>query len=96
MPLDMTAPIPTEKLSRAELAPPFSFTKGCPVLKIPSGVWQGCSPECLDTALFDLETDPGELHPLHDTETEARMKALMKKLMEQNDAPKEQFARLGL
>lgn len=96
MPLDMTAPIPTEKLSRAELAPPFSFTKGCPVLKIPSGVWQGCSPECLDTALFDLETDPGELHPLHDAETEARMKALMKKLMEQNDAPKEQFARLGL
>ena len=96
MPSDMNAPLSPEKLRHAELAPPFSFTKGCPVLKIPSGVWQGCAPECFETALYDLANDPGEAHPLQAPATEIRMKTLMKKLMEANDAPVEQFRRLGL
>ena len=48
------------------------------------------------TLLFDLETDPQQEHPLHDPEIEARMIVLLVKLMKANDAPPEQFERLGL
>ena len=46
--------------------------------------------------LFDLETDPQQEHPIDDPEIEARMIALLVDLMKANDAPPEQFERLGL
>ena len=35
-------------------------------------------------------------HPIHDPETEQRMVENMIRLMEENDAPEEQYVRLGL
>ena len=46
--------------------------------------------------LFDLKEDPGQLHPIHDEQIEARMTRLMIELMKANDAPAEQYERLGL
>ena len=48
------------------------------------------------TLLFDLAADPRQEHPIHDPEIEARMCRLLVQLMQENDAPEEQFARLGL
>ncbi|MBE0958386.1 hypothetical protein IH773_23230, partial [Escherichia coli] len=41
-------------------------------------------------------TDPQQLHPIDDDAIEARMIALLIQLMKDNDAPPEQFQRLGL
>jgi arylsulfatase A-like enzyme len=83
-----------ENLRRATLAPAFGFTKGCPLLKVPSpGSDVG---HRFGTLLFDLESDPGQLTAIDDSEAEARMCGLLRDLMVANEAPAEQFERLGL
>ena len=46
--------------------------------------------------LFDLHNDPNQEHPIRDERIEARMIRHMRELMENNDAPEEQFRRLGI
>lgn len=46
--------------------------------------------------LFDLENDPRQETPIVDEAVERRMIGLMLDLMGQNDAPAEQYERLGL
>jgi hypothetical protein len=46
--------------------------------------------------LFDLENDPGQENPIIDEQIERRMIELMVRLMQDNDAPLEQYERLGL
>ena len=48
------------------------------------------------TLLFDLKIDPKQEHPISDPKTEERMKINMVRLMKKNDAPIEQYIRLGL
>ena len=48
------------------------------------------------TVLFDLEADPGQLHPCEDPEAEEYMIRLMVRLMKEADAPAEQYERLRL
>jgi arylsulfatase A-like enzyme len=97
MPTHMHHTFGVEELQDIELAEPFGFTKGCRTMKIQargSGSWRDI--HRFGTMLFDLETDPKQEHPIRDLEIEARMIALMIKLMKANDAPAEQFERLGL
>ena len=54
------------------------------------------NPYSFGTLLYDVEEDPKQLCPLNDQEAEAKMIGLMVKLLKENDAPKEQYARLGL
>ncbi len=81
-------------LQSMELSSPFSFTKGIPVLKLENR--QPVSQASYPTMLFCLETDPYEEQPLENTDEETRMAALMKKMMQENDCPGEQFIRMGL
>ena len=46
--------------------------------------------------LFDLQSDPEQLSPIHDPEVEGRLSGLMAELMAATDAPSEAFARVGL
>ncbi|BCH35274.1 sulfatase [Mesorhizobium sp. L-8-10] len=94
MPAHMRALFSPLELARAELAPPFSFTKGAPVLKIPA--WAMGTPWSYGTLLYDLETDPAQERPLNDPELELRMASMLVALMRGNDAPPEQYERLGL
>lgn len=100
MPAHMHTLFTPEELQKMELATPFSFTKGCPTMKIPAKGWEfvremmKLSP--LETELYDLETDPGQLNPIKDAQVEAKMIELMQKLMKENDAPPEQYERMGL
>ncbi len=48
------------------------------------------------TLLFDLARDPGQENPIEDVELESRLIAVMVQLMEENEAPAEQYVRLGL
>jgi arylsulfatase A-like enzyme len=94
MPTHMRARFAPEELYDASLVTGFTFTKGAPVLRVPAHAmgnpwWHG-------SLLFDLENDPQQRTPLADDELELRMAGLLVALMRSNDAPAEQFTRLGL
>lgn len=46
--------------------------------------------------LFHIKEDPGQLSPLDNSKEERRMIQNMIRLMIENDAPDEQYTRLGL
>ena len=98
MPTHMRAMFSPEELEGTKLHPPFSFTKGVPVLQIESGDPQAKAFPFYryGTRLYDLQNDPGELHPIEDEAVELRMIHRMVELMKENDAPREQYDRLGL
>ncbi|MEZ4658163.1 MAG: hypothetical protein R2911_11365 [Caldilineaceae bacterium] len=83
-----------DELQTMRMAEPFSFTKGCPVMRLVGYNW--ADPVPFGTLLFDLQSDPEQKQPIHDAEIEARMIAHMIRLMQANDAPPEQYERLGL
>jgi arylsulfatase A-like enzyme len=82
-----------------DLAPPFSFTKGCSTLRVDDS---GPIPQeehrraKFATLLFDLERDPGQLEPMRDAAVEQRMTQHLLGLMREADAPPSQYQRLGL
>jgi hypothetical protein len=86
------------ELQDIQLAEPFSYTKGCRVMKIQSSGQKDVKidPFRFGTLLFDLEEDPGQLNPVKDAEVEKTMIRYMERLMRENDAPPEQYERLGL
>lgn len=98
MPTHMRAPFSLDELATAEMHPAFTFTKGCPVMKItPSaqnqqfGSWFRYG-----SKLYKLNEDPQQQRPLEDAEREADMLNHMAALLRQNDAPPEQYQRLGI
>ena len=99
MPTHMRCLFSVEEMKTASLHPSFSFTKGTPVLKI-RGVEDKSGDtsikNSLGTMLFDLEEDPGQLHPIQNAEVEDRMIRNLVRLMKENEAPEEQYLRLGL
>jgi arylsulfatase A-like enzyme len=95
MPTSMASRFSPNTLKSAQLQSRFSFTKQCPVLKIPAEVKKR-SVHSMDTLLFDLKSDPKQMNPIQDPIIEERMIRLMVRLMQENDAPLEQFERLGL
>ena len=48
------------------------------------------------TELFDLKSDPQQVHPISDPAIELRMCRLMRQCMEENDAAAEQYERMML
>lgn len=97
MPAHMHHPFSTEELCQAELSGPFTFTKGCPVLKIPTlDTSTGEGEFHFDNLLFNVEEDPEQLHPLSDPSKEAQLVQEMKRLMIETDAPAEVFEKMGM
>ncbi len=89
---------PTE-LRDMTLVPPFSFSKGCPLLRIETEIPHqhiGLPEFIFQNYLWDLTSDPKQENPLEDTALEQLLCAEMVKLMRANDAPAEQYQRLGL
>ena len=90
-------------MADATLVPPFPFSKGVPLLKVPStpkspvyfGHGAGAQKDT-NTVLFDLGADPRQLAPVGDRGVEARLMAEMARLMASVNAPPESFERLGL
>ncbi|TCC44306.1 sulfatase [Kribbella capetownensis] len=94
MPTHMRSRFAPDELHDAELVPGFTFTQGAPVLRVaaqPMGNpwWHG-------SLLFDLENDPHQRTPLLDDDLELELATLMVELMRANDAPEDQYVRLGL
>ena len=95
MPTHMRSPFSTRELANMRWHEPLAFTKGCPVMQIPS-TGLGRFAETFKTQLFDLTTDPGQTNPIEDAEAEARMVARLERALHDNLAPPEQYERLGL
>jgi hypothetical protein len=88
---------PVELIKQAVPAPPFSFTKGCPTMRIPAGPSrQKYRLEGRSALLYDLKTDPTQATPIDDAQIEQRMLRQMIQLMQACDAPIEQYQRLGV
>ncbi len=95
MPTSMRGWLPDKQLRGAGMAPPFGFTKGMPVMKIPTEEKWGRAHE-FGNLLYDTQTDPGQEKPISEPEVEKRLIAQMLRLMKENEAPAEQYERLGL
>jgi arylsulfatase A-like enzyme len=94
MPTHMRSRFFVEELRDIELADPFSFTKDVRTMRIaapPAG-----NPAAYGTLLYDLVEDPDQKNPLNDPDLELRMASLLVAAMRENDAPAEQYERLGL
>jgi arylsulfatase A-like enzyme len=89
-----------EELSNIELSNGFSFTDNKPVMKIKRADDLTFS-FAADTSyfghrLYDLKNDPEQKNPIDDSSIEAEMIKKMAVLMEENEAPKEQYQRMGI
>ena len=88
---------PPEHMQQLELVPGRPSTKGVPVLRMKAPMTM--PPDFMfryGTLLYDMDRDSGQEHPLEDPALEAKMEALLVKLMLEGDAPPEQYERLGL
>lgn len=98
MPTHMRSRFHPDELKNMTLAQPLSFSKETPVLKIP--VKTAHIPQdkhtYSKTNLFDLQSDYAQHKPIDDKIIEQQMIDKLVKLLMENDAPSEQFQRLGL
>lgn len=95
MPTHMRRLFAPEELKDMELVEPFSFTKGCKVLKIKAVNPMGDTTE-FGSKLFDLEKDPQQTNELQEESICQRMLAYIADSMKRNDAPGELYQRLGI
>ena len=93
MPTHMRQMFQPDELRTAQLAPPFSFTKGCCVLKINPTQRMGDTTR-FGSMLFDLKTDPNK--SIENEDVAARMRGWIRESLDENDAPAELYARLGV
>lgn len=94
MPTHMARFFSKEELDSLTLAGPFSFTKGYRVMRTIGD----CTSDSYHAGdlLFNLKTDPEQNYPLQDKGLKAKLEREMVSLMKKNDAPEEQYERVGL
>ncbi len=85
-----------EEIKTATLTEPFSFSKGAPLMKMETKSDYDVDFHRYSTMLFDIKKDPEQKEPINDPEIEKKMINLLVQLMKENDAPTEQYERLGL
>jgi hypothetical protein len=99
MPTHLMTPFSVEELRLAEFVKPFKFTKGCRILQIPGVVQNMCTSEYWSqwkTELYDIENDYEQVNQINDPDVENRMLKALETIMVENDAPIEQYIRLGM
>ncbi|NOU64643.1 sulfatase-like hydrolase/transferase [Paenibacillus sp. LMG 31461] len=94
MPTHMRSRFSLKELQEISLQKPFSFTKGIQTLKVKAAGYSHF--HSLGTLLFDVTEDPFQKHPIQDQHIETNMIRMLKQLMEANEAPPEQYVRLGI
>ena len=94
MPTHMRNFFSLQELQTMDFAQAFSFTKGINTMKIDAAC--PVKTHHFGTQLFDLQKDPRQENPIQDKQIEKKMIEHMKRLMKENDAPQEQYTRLGI
>lgn len=95
MPTHMRSMFSTDELQDIQLAKPFDFTKGCSTMRIPS---RGpITPiNNLNTLLYNVKKDEKQTTIITDSAITKMMESHLITLMKENDAPIEQYIRLGI
>lgn len=97
MPTHMRAMFSVDEMKTMQYAPPFSFTKETPLMRIESVTgFEIDSGRKFGTRLYDLDMDPMQETPIDNPEIEEKMIRHMVRLMKENDAPLEQYERMNL
>jgi len=103
MPMHMKELFSLQELQEAQLMQSMPFSRNTPVLKVPatpkSPFYNLQGPGVLQdtqSALFDLHTDPQQLHPLDNPALEYSMRQHAVAQMQLHHAPPEYFRRLAL
>ena len=99
MPTNMIGRFSLEELHGATLSKPFSFTKGCRLLRTPSYNPDLESPHIgrhKTTQLYDLEKDPHQMNPIKNAEFEEYFRKEIVRHLQENDAPDELYIHMGL
>jgi len=94
MPTHMTRFFSRKELSSITLDKGFSFTKGFKVLKVETEA--RADTYSFGNLLYNVKDDLYQQNPINNMQLEKEMINNMIKLMKENDAPKEQYERLGL
>ncbi len=84
------------ELQNATLRPAFTFTKGCPVLKVPAESVMTRHADRFGHRLYDLECDPRQRTQSRDEQAARRLCQAIVALMQDSDAPEELYPRYGL
>ena len=95
MPTEYHKRIDPNRLKKAELGYFLPYLD-IPVLRVPGIPEFAISDEIYQTRLFNLETDPMQVHDLYGSKTEAMMIDLLIQALREHDSPPEQFDRVGL
>jgi hypothetical protein len=95
MPTHMKGMFTPGELADIQIVEPLPFTKGCRVMKIKN------APSFMNMLRFGskvwaVNERTGEMTPCRDDAQEVRLANALAYLMRENDAPAEQFARMGL
>ena len=92
-----------EEMRTAELAAPFDFTKGSPLMRIKldpdiGETGRACVANWHEegSCLFDLESDPGQLAPIKNDAVVDRLTATIVEHLTAHNAPQEIYAHYGL
>ncbi len=103
MPMHLHTLFTADEIRTAQLAEPFDFTKGMPVMRIDAlkdarriPIHDDANFGDIGTKLFDLASDPGQTHPIDDPQTAARLEAIIARIFAEHDAPREIYARMNL
>lgn len=102
MPTHLASHFTISELQSSQLAGPFDFTKGAPLLKIrldPKNTQVGNDGQTLEdctSALYDLENDPGQTAPLSNDAVVARLAERIVHHFTEHDAPAELYPHFGL
>ncbi len=102
-PRHMRTPFTAAEMATAQMAPPFGFTKGMPVMRIDALAdamrtpnHEGRSFQDKGFALYDLARDPGQLDPIRDAQVEARLYAALTGILDDLETPPEAWSWYGL
>ena len=102
MPAHLEDLFSVEELKTSELAEPFAFTKGAPVLRMQvspdvtetgvhcSSIWQG------GASLYDLDNDPQQSKPITDEAETRRLTELIVSELKRHDAATEFYPHYAL
>ena len=103
MPTHIMSMFSVEELKRVTLSPPFDFTQGIPLMKVPvipeSPFFKRHGPGSLqdcDNRLYDLTSDQYQISCVKNKRVEKKLTHKMVELMKINDAPSELFDRFNL
>jgi hypothetical protein len=96
MPTHMRNMFSVNELQNIQLEDGFFFTKGCTLMKIESMKSILYNPVQYGTKLFDVVDDPSQTELIQNEEVELKLINAIREKMIVNDAPDEQFERMGI